>query len=302
MTYDLKAAVAFTTTHARILDRRRLALALGEPGADGDGGPHAGVLSALDAHRNPDGGYGWALEPDLRTAGSQPAAAMHALEVLAEVTPVVSPRAVEVCDWLDRVTLADGGLPFVLPIGDPTGCAPWWVSGDTTASSLQMTAQVAACAHLVARHDPAVAGHPWLDRATTWCLGAVRALDARPHAYELLFALQFLDAASGAVDEADDLIDRLGAFLPPDGALSVEGGAEGETLHPLDISPAPDRPVRRLLAPKVIVADLDRLASGQQADGGWLVDFVSSSTAAALEWRGHATVRAVSTLRRNARA
>jgi hypothetical protein len=303
MTFDLTAAVAFATTHARILDRRRLALALGEPAPDGDDvGDPAGVLSALDAHRNPDGGYGWALEPDLRSAGSQPAAAMHALEVLAELAPTVSPRSAELCGWLDQVTLPDGGLPFVLPIDDPTGCAPWWKAGDPTTSSLQMTAQVAARAHLVARHDPAVAEHPWLGRATDWCLDAVRALDARPHAYELLFALHFLDAASDTVAEVGELLDRLGAFLPPDGVLPVEGGAEGEALNPLVVSPAPDRPVRRLLAPEVIAADLDRLAGSQQADGGWLVDFPSSSPAAALEWRGHATVRAVTTLRRHARA
>ncbi|MBN2623550.1 MAG: hypothetical protein JXA83_09285, partial [Acidimicrobiales bacterium] len=280
MTFDLTAAVAFTATHARLLDRRRLDLALGpyapDDGNDGDRDDAVspdGVLAALDAHRNPDGGYGWGLEPDLRAAESQPAAAMHALEVLAEVGPVASPRAAEVFDWLDRHTLADGGLPFVLPINDPTGCAPWWAAGDPTTSSLQMTAQVAARAHLVARHDPDVARHPWLDRATAWCLDAVRAMDARPHAYELLFALQFLDAATATVPEAGGLLDRLAAFLPPDGALPVEGGAEGETLRPLDVAPVPDRPVRRLFSPEVIAADLDRLDGDQQPDGGWVVDF-----------------------------
>ena len=34
-------------------------------------------------------------------------------------------------------------------------------------------------------------------------------------------------------------------------------------------------------------------------DGGWRVDFASYSPAAALEWRGYATVRAVSVLQRN---
>ncbi|HYN52940.1 MAG TPA: hypothetical protein VES62_18615, partial [Thermoleophilaceae bacterium] len=64
--------------------------------------------------------------------------------------------------------------------------------------------------------------------------------------------------------------------------------------------PAPDRPVRKLFTPEVIAADLHRLAGLQQAGGGWPVDFASYSPAAALEWRGHMTVRAVSILRRNA--
>src|SRR4051812_47629924 len=106
---DLAAATSFLATAGRQLDRRRLHLLLG-------GGDPAGVLSALDGYRNADGGYGWGLEPDLRSRESQPTAAMHAFEVLAEVGPVTSPHAVELCDWLLRVSLPDGGLPFALPV------------------------------------------------------------------------------------------------------------------------------------------------------------------------------------------
>jgi hypothetical protein len=51
----------------------------------------------------------------------------------------------------------------------------------------------------------------------------------------------------------------------------------------------------------VVEADLDRLAAGQQADGGWTVDFESRSPAGRLGWRGFATVAAVRVLRRNGR-
>lgn len=295
MTIDLHAAAAFLTAHGRLLDRRRLGLVLGLGAGDPDG-----VLAALDAYGNPDGGYGWGLEPDLRSTGSQPAAAMHALEVLAEVGPVTTPRTVELCEWLERHTLADGGLPFALPLEDPVGCAPFWVDADATTSSLMMTTQVAANAHLVARHDPAVAAHPWLARATAYCLDAIRRIDRVPHAYELLFALRFLDAVAGRVSAADGLLEQVGRSLPAGGSMRVEGGSEGEMLHPLDIAPHPDRPVRRLFASDVIATDLDRLAGLQQPDGGWPVDFTAYSPAAALEWRGYATVRAVEVLRRNA--
>lgn len=70
-------------------------------------------------------------------------------------------------------------------------------------------------------------------------------------------------------------------------------------MRPLDFAPTPDRPVRALLAPEVIAADLQRLAGQQQDDGGWAVDFASWSPAAALEWRGYMTVRAISILQRN---
>lgn len=293
MRTDTNAATSFLATHGRLLDQRRLRLLL----EHGDGDV---VLAALEAYRNPDGGYGWGLEPDLRSDGSQPAAAMHALEVLAEVAPVTtSPRAVELCDWLQQHTLADGSLPFALPIADPSGCAPFWTQADPGTSSLQMTAQVAANAHLLGRHQPEVAAHPWLSAATEYCLDAVRRIDGEPHAYELMFALRFLDAVVDRVPAAQVLLERLGRSLPASGSMHVEGGAEDETLHPLSFAPSPGRPVRELFSDDVIAADLERLAAQQQPDGGWLVDFGSYSPAAALEWRGYTTVHAVQILRDN---
>jgi hypothetical protein len=293
MELNLAPATSFMATHGRQLDRRRLELLLD----DGDGhGAADGVLAALDAYRNADGGYGWGLEPDLRSAESQPTAAMHAFEVLAEVAPMTTPRAVELCDWLQEHTLADGGLPLALPIGDPAGCAPWWLNADPTTSALQMTAQVAAKAHLVARHDPLVASHPWLAMATDWCLDAIRAIEDAPHAYELLFALQFLDAVHDIEPEAPALLDQLGRHIAASGSMPVAGGAADEFLRPLDVAPVAGAPVRRLYGEDVLAADVDRLAGRQQADGGWVVDFPSSSPVAALEWRSYATVAAVAIL------
>jgi len=285
---DLGAAVAFVAGHARLLDRRRLLLFLGRDDP-------SGALAALDAYRNADGGYGWSIEPDLRSPESQPTGAMHAFEVLAEVGMAGEQRAVELCDWLHEHTLPDGGLPFVVPLTDATAAAPWWVSGDPATSTLQMTAQVAAQAHRVARHNPAVAGHPWLATATAWCLQAIRNLDA-PHAYELLFSVHFLDAASDTVPEALDLMTGLKDRFPADGVVAVDGGSGNEVLNPLQFAPAPDRPARSLFTPEVIAADLERLAGLQQPDGGWVVDFASYSPAAALEWRGYATVEALMVL------
>lgn len=289
---DLRAAASFLATHGRQLDRRRFEYLLAGPGADP--GP---VLAAVDAYRNADGGYGWGLEPDLRAPESQPGGALHALEVFAEAGP--TPRSVEVCDWLGRVALPDGGMPFALPVADPTGCAPFWVDADPGVSSLQSTAFVAGVAHQVAARDPAVAAHPWLAAATRYCLDAVAALDARPHAIELSFAIGFLDAVHDTHPEADALLDRLAAFVPPDGLVPVDGGSDGETMRPLNFAPLPDRPARRLFTPEVITADLARVAGGQQDDGGWRVDFASFSPAAEMEWRGYATVGAMTMLTAN---
>jgi hypothetical protein len=200
---DLPAAAAFMATHARVLDRRRFQL------LTGDSDPSA-VLAALDAYRNPDGGY----------------------------------------DWLASVSLPDGGLPFALPVGNPAGCAPWWVRADPTRSSLQSTAVVTATAHRVATHDPAVAGHRWLTAATGYCLAAIQALGAAPPGD----GTGPRGVAAGCrlrhPPEAAALLDRLGRHIPASGVLPVEGGAEEEAMRPLDVAPAPDRPARALLPPR----------------------------------------------------
>jgi len=156
---DLAAAIDFMAAHARVLDRRRFEM-LNE-----HRDPSA-ALAALDGYRNGNGGYGWGLEPDLRSPESQPGAAAHAFEVFEEIAPATASQATALCDWLDSVTLPDGGLPFALPLGVAAGSGPWWTAPDASRSSLQITAVTAAGAHRVAAHDSAVAAHPWLRQAT----------------------------------------------------------------------------------------------------------------------------------------
>ena len=276
MTIDLAAAASFLATHGRVLDRRRF---------EGDGDA---ILAAVDGYRNPDGGYGWGLEPDLRSPESQPACALHALEAMADAAPAATPHAAQLCDWLASVTLPDGGLPFALPVTDPAGVAPFWAQADPRQSSLQITAFVAATAHRV----PSIAEHPWLERASEYCAAAIRALDEAPHALVLVASLWFADAIRDAV-----LVERLARFVPRAGVLRVGGGAEDETVRPLDFAPRAGGPARALFSDTLIAAELERLAAEQQADGGWTVDFVSYSPQAAIEWRGYQTVRAVSILR-----
>src|SRR4051812_40146073 len=254
MPVDLAAAAAFLAGAARVLDRRRFEVLFA-------GGDAASLLAAVDGYRNPDGGYGWGLEPDLRSATSQPGGALHAFEAFADTAPLTTPRARELCDWLDAVSLPDGGLPFALPVPDPAACAPFWATAAGTRSSLQITAIVAIAAYRVAAFDPAVAAHPWLARATEFCLTTLDAMDTAPHAMELAFAVQWLDAAAARTPAAEALFDRVRSWVPADGVLHVDGGADDEYMRPLDFAPLPGGPARTLLAEGVVEAELERLAA-----------------------------------------
>jgi hypothetical protein len=292
MDIDLAGAAAFMASHARLLERRRLAFLLGQ-GTAGD------VLAALVAYRNSDGGFGWGLEPDLRSAESQPVGALRAFEMIAEIGPGSGTTELsgELCDWLGAVTLADGGLPLALPLTETTGSARRWEqAGSTASSSLYLTSAVVAVAHQVARQDPGVRGHAWLTKASRYCAERIACVERPAGALELRYVLWFLDAAHDVVRGAPGELQRLGELVPADGVMAAGGGAGGVALRPLDFSPFPGRPLRRLIDAEAIGRDLDRLAGGQQDDGGWAVGIESPTEAAALERRGYATVSAIKTL------
>lgn len=124
-------------------------------------------------------------------------------------------------------------------------------------------------------------------------------MKAAPGAYELAFAIGLLDAVHDREPAAPALLARLGEHIPADGRPAVVGGLPDEALRPLDLAPRPGRPARALLDAATVAADLERLTAEQHDDGGWSVDFQSYSPAADLEWRGYATVRALSVLRAN---
>jgi hypothetical protein len=81
----------------------------------------------------------------------------------------------------------------------------------------------------------------------------------------------------------------------------VVGGTPEEYMRPLDFTPPPGGPARKLFDPQLIEAEFDRLEAEQQDDGGWRVDFASYSPAAELEWRGQITVKTLALLKRNGR-
>ncbi len=130
---DLGAAESFVLHSGRLIDRRRFAALFGaaEP---------SGVLSALAAYQNADGGFGNALEPDLRGPESEPVPTWMALTVLDEVDRFEDPMVVASRDYLASITTSEGGVPFVLPDARGYPHAPWWETGNTLPASVNLTA------------------------------------------------------------------------------------------------------------------------------------------------------------------
>ena len=278
MTIDLAVGEQFMLANARLLDRRRLAVLL-------HGAPVAPVLDALRAYRNPDGGFGHALEPDVRAPESEPAATLHALEVLVGNGAFNDPMVGDAAAWLASIADPDGGVPLVLPTAEAYPHAPWMVPAD---GGSQLTFAIAGALW------EAGSGEPWLGRGTEWCWAKLQRPDELS-AYLIKFSLGFLDRVPDQA-RASVAIERLRPQIDADGSIPVPGGTESERLTPLALSPRPGARSRALFTDEQIQADLDLLERGQQDDGGWMFDWLGWSSGQSVEWRGIVTLQALATL------
>jgi hypothetical protein len=284
---NVPAAERFLAGHARVVDRRvheRLFL----------GGPASAVRDAVAAYRNDGGGFGHALEPDLRASASQPAATEMALRLLHLADAWDEPIALAACDWLASVAPAEGGASFVEPGFAEGPHAPWWgMLPEGHQPSPIQTGGIAAI--LYARG----VSHPWLDGAAAVMWDLIEKL-AEPGPYEMYGVLAFLwDVPDRA--RARAAFTQAGPLLLERGLVTLDPGAAGEVHTPADFAPLPGSMARPLFDEATIAAHLDHLAASQRDDGGWMFNWLSWSPAAEADWRGFLTVDRLRILRANGR-
>ncbi|HEX6469181.1 MAG TPA: hypothetical protein VF069_08805 [Streptosporangiaceae bacterium] len=276
----LAAAERFMQLNARLVDRHRFAYHF-------RGGPAEPVLAALRPYANPDGGYGNALEPDLRGAASQPVPAQHALEIFLETGTTGDPAVSRLCDYLASITTADGGVPFVLRSAGDAPHGPWWEPPPgQPAGSLVPTATLAGQLHHMG------VDHPWLPPAIDFCWTRIEKL-SETSSYEAVAVLAFLDHMPER-HRAEAAFDRLrGSFLAN---TALAPNATGEVHFPYDFAPHPGGFGRRVYDDATMDAHLDVLVAAQQEDGGWPVNWPIWTPVAGHDWRGWITVQRLLTL------
>ncbi|MCI0686393.1 MAG: hypothetical protein L0Y54_04025 [Sporichthyaceae bacterium] len=291
MTDDvLTAARSFLDREGRLVERR-LAAALF------DGAEPGGVIDAVRAYRNDDGGFGHGLEPDKRCPASLPIDVECALDLLWAAVEGAPDRAknrdldglvTEACDWLGSVAEPDGGVPMGFPIIERYPRAEHW-SDWTYVPALNPTAGLAGRLHRMG------VNHGWLERATAWTWARLEAgFDEDAHA--LREVLMFLDHVPDR-DRAVAVGARVGDWLVDARWYLADPADPSYGVTPLHLAPTPDSPWRRLFDDSAIEGHLDRLARGQQADGGWAITWEPPGVASTMEWRGIETLRGLTTLR-----
>jgi hypothetical protein len=273
-------AETFLWRNARLLDRLRFAHHFRDGSRDA-------VVTALTAYQNADGGFGNALEPDLRCPESQPVPVEMALHLLSEVRAANESLAAAACDWLQTVSRPDGGVPFVLPAVDRYPHAPWWEASPE--SNVNPTAGIAGWLH-----EHAVS-HPWLQPATDFCWGALEG-GAELGGDTLISCIGFLAHVPDR-DRARPILTRIVEGLRAGRLAELDPSATGYVKKPLDFAPTPDSPVAAAFPSDLLARHLDALEAAQQEDGGWPLTWDPPSDIAVQEWRGIVTLGSLLTLR-----
>ncbi len=257
MTSVFDHAETFIWSNARLLERRLFAYHF-------RGGARQAVLAALRAYQNEDGGFGQALEPDIRCPDSQPVPVQHALEILDAVgSDAEIVRGV--CDFLTTITTVEGGVPFVLPTARTYPHAPWWNTDDDPPASLNPTAAIVGLLHKLG------VDHSWMKGATAYCWGRIATLQPS-EMHEMGVVITFLRYIPER-QRAERELERLGQQLLGSG-LVADISATDYVRKPLDWAPTGGRRVADHLA-----GSQSRLRTGV----AWL-DHARRATDLASEW------------------
>ncbi len=266
------------------------------------------VIAELASYQNADGGFGRALEPDVRTPSSSALATGIALARLAEVQS--SPHhqmEVDAVRYLRSTFIEETQVWRVIPTdANDYPHAPWWHDED---GSLARTfddfliiprAQLVGLLHTYSALVPA----PWLDDLTEATVTGVETLheDALAGGGDgLRYALDLAET-----DSLSSLFrERLLAWLS-DLALRVvctdpdEWG--GYCATPLKLAPARESALARVLWDD-LQTYLDYVIAQQTAEGTWEPTWTWGGlypevwTEAEREWRGYLTLETLTSLR-----
>ena len=283
---------SFIRTHARPIDQALFAFHF-------EGDSSDAVLAALAPYQNEDGGFGNALEPDLRTAASSAVATQQGFNILravgaTAVEPMVQAAVNYLLETLDKELLC---WEIVPPAVEDAPHAPWWTYGESagSADSFRSNPRPALIGFLYEyqtlvpdvllsqlieaqiKHLATQATESGVDMNALFCYITLATSPNLPIQHRQQLTALLLDAVRGTV--ATDPND-FGNYQ----------------LLPLDVAPTPDALLAATVDDEAIDAHLNYLIDTQSVDGSWPIPwswaFVDEEAwgQAEQDWKGHIAV------------
>ena len=267
---------------------------------------HAGtpeeVYAQLAHFQNPDGGFGRALEPDLRLPASSVYVTTIGLQILRDLaTPAAHPLTHGAIRYLLQTFDAERQRwPIIPPAASEAPHAPWWSYGDDLPARFGEYLANPRAEILGYLYDYAeLVPHALIQELTEAIISHLASQPDAMEMHDLLCYLRLLETRSlpeavrtPLLRKLQVVVDRTVAREPADW--------EHYGLQPLSVISSPTSPLAPLLG-EAIDRNLDYLIAHQGADGAWGPSwtwgdlFPETWPAAEREWKGVITV---STLRK----
>lgn len=259
----LERAKSFLYKNARLLDRRRYEYFF-------EKGSKEAVIDALRAYQNRDGGFGNALEPDIRCPHSQPVPTEMALAIMDEVDGFAPDLLEGIVRYLRHMTLPDGGIPFVLRSAGDYPHAPWWRTEQDDRPSINPTGRIIGLLYKQnVRTD--FYQEEWFLRNVAYIWRVFER--EKPNGYH--DGVQWIAFLQHTPEQ-----EKAGAYWPVidewlgrPGTIERDPEAKGYVHKVLDWAPARDSYANKFISDAELQQHLRALVSQQQEDGGWPISW-----------------------------
>ncbi len=246
------------------------------------------VCAALSAFRNDDGGFGHALEPDLRLPDSSALATTFALETLSAIEATEGHSMVRGAISYLSATIDDesGAWPIIPANADDAPHAPWWVyDGDMSAHLANPRAEILGYLHTYSRLAP----HDLIARLDEAVLSHLKEHAGSMVHHDLLCYVRLAECDSLPPGMREEVVRTLGPALEREAATDPAAwGSYG--LMPLDVAPSPNSPFASMFADAVSVQldyEIDRLeGAGWAPNWSWGEAYPEAFEQAARDWTG----------------
>ena len=268
-----------------------------------EGRGRTAVLAALVPYQNADGGFGRALEPDMRAPASSVVATTMALDILRRVgaTEETSGLPAALVYLIDNYDAETGRWPIISPAVEEAPHAPWWAYAESATNFRDFWANPRA----------SVVGYLWQYRKfvpSPFVEGALRSAATALLTYaqtmemhDLMCYVDLLETPDLPSEMRQNMIDKLRRVVARSVVMDPADW-DDYNLKPLTVIRSPQSELAAAVDPAVLDANLDYLIDAQEADGtwrpNWSWDFVDADAwaAAEREWRGVLTLRNLATL------
>ncbi|WP_438448740.1 hypothetical protein [Gorillibacterium sp. sgz5001074] len=275
-------AERFLWTHARLLERAMMEYHF-------LGGSGQQVIDALRCYQREDGGFGHALEPDIRAPESQPVFVEFALRTLYECGLRDEEMATRACRYVAERADLKAGIPSLYPSARAYPRAGHW---ENPFSERPSPSRLTGLIGLLAWQK---VEHPWLKEAVKYGLEDIASCRYED-AHTILTAFCLLESAAAEYD-VEPLRRKLAGELEQARYFIAETPVREYGLTPLDFAPHPDAYCRSLFREEQLAAHLLEMEATQQVDGGWAIGWEPPGETARWEWRSIKTLNCLRSLR-----